>query len=105
MKPAAENPTGGTALIVVPGVGDDEAGSTVGSMTRALLAALGEATQATPFSRSIVVPALPGSMDPPVVHEVRCARIHRVDSGDPLVVYEMHWADLSRFPGTLRRFV
>jgi len=40
-----------------------------------------------------------------VVHEVRCARIERPAPAGPLVVYEMHWADLSRFPGTLRRFV
>ncbi len=100
-----EAPRGGTALIVVPGVGDDAAGDTVGAMTRALLAALGPGAHGTPMTQRIVVPPLPGSSRHPVVHDVSCARLHRADTPAELVVYEMHWADLSRFPGTLRRFV
>jgi hypothetical protein len=105
VEPTAQVPTGGTALIVVPGVGDDAQGDTVGAMTGALLSGLGPGAHATPFTRSIVVPPLPGSAAAPVVHEMRCARIDRPGVAAPLIVYEMHWADLSRFPGTLRRFV
>lgn len=96
---------GGTALIVVPGVGDDSAGDTVGSMTTALLVALGEGAHSIPTALSMVVPPAPGSPADPVVHEVRCARIRRPADPAPLIVYEMHWADLSRFPDRLGRFV
>lgn len=96
---------GGTALIVVPGVGDDSAGDTVGSMTTALLVALGPGAHSTPAELGMVVPPAPGSRADPVVHEVRCARIHRPGDPAPLLVYEMHWADLSRFPDRLGRFV
>lgn len=102
---AGETIRGGTALIVVPGVGDDSAGDTVGSMTTALLVALGPGAHSTPASLSMVVPPVPGSPADPVVHEVRCARIHRPADPAPLLVYEMHWADLSRFPDRLGRFV
>lgn len=96
---------GGTALIVVPGVGDDSAGDTVGSMTRSLLVALGPGAHATPAALTMVVPPAPGGREDPAVHEVRCARIHRPGDPAPLLVYEMHWADLSRFPDRLGRFV
>ncbi len=86
-------------------MGDDARGDTVTTMTEALLAELGPGAHATPFTRSIVVPPLPGSSAPAAVHEMRCALIDRPAAGAPLVVYEMHWADLSRFPGTLRRFI
>ncbi len=105
MAPVDDNPRGGTALIVVPGVGDDASGDTVASMTRALLVALGPGAHSTPLTRTIVVPPLPGSGDDAVVHDVCCAQIHLAEAAPALVVYEMHWADLSRFPGTLRRFV
>ncbi len=105
MDRSADTPQGGTALIVVPGVGDDDAGDTVGTMTDALLARIGPGAHATRFTRRIVVPPLPGSRGAPAAHPVECARIARPAPAGPLVVYEMHWADLSRFPGTLRRFV
>lgn len=105
MDATADIPTGGTALIVVPGVGDDAAGDTVASMTKALLVEFGPGAYSTSLTQSIVVPPLPGSHDHAVVHDVSCARVHRSDTAPPLVVYEMHWADLSRFPGTLRKFV
>ena len=106
MDPGGLTPTGGTALIVVPGVGDDAPGDTVGSMTTALLRELGDGAGSTPFRRSIVVPPRPGSGDPRDVHEVHCALVVRPGEGrPPLVVYEMHWADLSRFPGKAWRFL
>jgi hypothetical protein len=105
VEAADDEVRGGTALIVVPGVGDDAAGDTVRAMTRALLIALGEGSHATPFTQTIVVAPVPGSAGDPVVHEVAGARVHRAGADEALVVYEMHWADLSRFPGTLRRFV
>ena len=105
MAPPDDSPRGGTALIVVPGVGDDAPGDTVASMTRALLVALGPGACSTSLTQTIVVPALPGSGDGAVVHDVCGARIQVAEGAPALVVYEMHWADLSRFPGTLRRFV
>ena len=102
---AGVTPRGGTALIVVPGVGDDAPGDTVGSMAAALLRELGPGARAIPYTRSIVVPPRPGSGDEPGVHDVRCALVLRPGAPRPLMVYEMHWADLSRFPGTVRKFV
>lgn len=100
MDPTAEPPRGGTALIVVPGVGDDAQAGTVASMSKALLVELGKGSRSTPFTQRIVVPALPGSSADAVVHDVACAQVTSPRLTDPLVIYEMHWADLSRFPGT-----
>ena len=96
------------AVIVVPGVGDDGPGDTVRALADSLLRHPGDAGFTHAIADEVVVPPWdPLAIGPPSNDRSYTGariRLSRAD-GPELTLYEMHWADLSRFPASLSGFV
>lgn len=95
--PALGAPRARVAIVAVPGIGDERPGDTVDSLAGGILAARG-ATAAE--ADRVLVPV----GERRARHSVERRRLRRTDGID-VHIYEMAWADLSRFPVGLIAFV
>jgi len=90
-----------TAVIVVAGIGDEPVDDASRSCVQGLLrsATLVRCTETVEWYRATQAWFGVEPLDP---QPVRRFRLHRAGDGGEVDVYDMWWADLSRFPGALR---